>query len=305
MSLGETAAYWLLIGLQHTPFRGSCNTFARPEAAGAAGKKVFSQARLEADNRAEFLSFFNDLPAIGGRTALDLGSGYGGKTVALAKELDPAKMVGIEPFDNMVTLAREYADSVGATNCEFRLCGHLDIPATDGEFDAILSHDVIEHVADPAKTLAEMHRVLRPGGRAYIAFTPYWGALSHHLGYITRVPFIDWVFSARTLVSAINRILSTAYGARFGTSIQPEPKRSYDGRMEVLPALNGVGGKEFLELARKAGFQVEQQRYVTIAERFLPRQRLLGKFNAAVYSLHPFMRELFNYNLTCILRKVG
>jgi SAM-dependent methyltransferase len=38
------------------------------------------------------------------------------------------------------------------------------LPAADAEFDAVLAIDVLEHVPDPARLLAEIHRALRPGG---------------------------------------------------------------------------------------------------------------------------------------------
>ena len=38
------------------------------------------------------------------------------------------------------------------------------LPAADGEFDAVLAMDVLEHVTDPDHTLAEIRRVLAPGG---------------------------------------------------------------------------------------------------------------------------------------------
>jgi len=45
------------------------------------------------------------------------------------------------------------------------------LPFADGTFDLILSHEVLEHVADDRKAVAEVTRVLRPGGRA-VLFVP-------------------------------------------------------------------------------------------------------------------------------------
>jgi len=303
-SLRENCAYWFLRFLQITPFRGNRNAFWTSTASRGAGSCPFPQAQLEAENCAEFIGFFREFrPAVAGGNLLDVGSGYGGKTVAMARELRPAKVVGVEPFESMVSKATEYAKSVDAANCEFRLCGQLDIPAADGEFDAIFSHDVIEHVKDPRATLAEMYRVLKPGGNAYIVFTPYWGAFAHHLGYVSRAPFLHWLIGPRTLVAAVNRMLTGDYGKRFATAIQPPPQRAFNGKFDVLPTLNGISSEEFLEEARWHGFVVAHARYPTIIERYRPSSRGLIWLNRALMALHPILKEGLSFNFVCVLQK--
>jgi SAM-dependent methyltransferase len=301
----ETFAYWLLIALQATPFRGNCNAFAKTDnLSSSANVASFPQADLEAANYAEFAGFFKlGLPDMAGLTVLDLGSGYGGKTVALAEALHPERVVGVEPYANVIERSNGYAQFRGSRNCEFRQCGHLDIPAADNEFDVLVSHDVIEHVADPKATIAEMRRVLKPNGKAYIVFTPYWGALSHHLGYVSRLPFIHWLFSPNTLVKAINRILTGANGPRYGVVPQPAPKKSYDGKFDCLPTLNGISGPDFLTLAKQQGFEVEYLNYPTIAERFAPNRTILARVNRGLMRLHPVLTDGLSFNLTCILRR--
>jgi SAM-dependent methyltransferase len=49
-----------------------------------------------------------------------------------------------------------------------------DLPIADSSFEAILNTQVLEHVAEPAKVLGEMHRLLVPGGRVYITLPLAW-----------------------------------------------------------------------------------------------------------------------------------
>lgn len=55
-----------------------------------------------------------------------------------------------------------------------------DLPFADGSFDLVLSNEVIEHVADDRAALAEMARVLRPGGRMVIFCPNRWYPVEQH-----------------------------------------------------------------------------------------------------------------------------
>ena len=49
------------------------------------------------------------------------------------------------------------------------LCDLADIPVEDARFDRILCSQVLEHIPDPARVLAEFYRVLKPGGRIFLS----------------------------------------------------------------------------------------------------------------------------------------
>lgn len=94
-------------------------------------------------------------------------------------------------YPSMVT-ARQ-----AVTACVVGACETL--PFATASFDTVLSHEVLEHVQDDGQALAEMARVLRPGGRL-ILFTPnrlypfethghYWRGV-YHFG---NTPFINWL----------------------------------------------------------------------------------------------------------------
>jgi SAM-dependent methyltransferase/uncharacterized protein YbaR (Trm112 family) len=61
------------------------------------------------------------------------------------------------------------------------VCDAHDIPWGDASFDLVIAEAVLEHVADPARCVAEMHRVLKPGGCIY-AVTPFMQQV-HLAGY--------------------------------------------------------------------------------------------------------------------------
>ena len=105
-----------------------------------------------------------------GETVLDLGSGAGIDVLLSAERVGPAGFAyGIDMTDEMLDLARSHADEAGATNVEFRK-GYIEaIPLDEGSVDVIISNCVINLAADKSLVFAEMHRVLRPGGRIGIS----------------------------------------------------------------------------------------------------------------------------------------
>lgn len=226
-----------------TPFRGRGADFGATsdQLAAREPEQRFRQALMEAANVGGFYQIFPELPvALAGKDVLDFGCGYGGKTIEFARHA--RSVAGVEPFPNMIALAKAFAEWRGVANAEFRLCPQDGIPYPDAAFDIVVSHDVIEHVDNPETSLREIARVLRPGGKAFIAFPPYDGALSHHLDYVSLWPGLHWLFSADTLVRAVNGVLRSS-----GTPMpqQPRPRRSWDGSREVLPTLNGLTSAQF------------------------------------------------------------
>jgi SAM-dependent methyltransferase len=105
-----------------------------------------------------------------GETVLDLGSGGGIDVLLSARRVGPTGHVhGLDMTDEMLDLARRNAAEAGATNVEFHK-GHIEaIPLPDASIDVVISNCVINLSADKPAVFAEMHRVLRPGGRIGIS----------------------------------------------------------------------------------------------------------------------------------------
>ena len=101
---------------------------------------------------------------------LDLGSGGGIDVLLSARRVGPTGMAyGLDMTDEMLELARRNAAEAGAANVEF-LQGHIeDVPLPDACVDVVISNCVINLSTDKPAVFAEMHRVLRPGGRIGIS----------------------------------------------------------------------------------------------------------------------------------------
>ena len=105
-----------------------------------------------------------------GERVLDLGSGGGIDVLLSARRVGPSGFAyGVDMTEDMLALARQNAAKAGAANVEF-LKGQIeDVPLPDASVDVVISNCVINLSTDKPAVLAEMFRVLVPGGRLGIS----------------------------------------------------------------------------------------------------------------------------------------
>jgi arsenite methyltransferase len=105
-----------------------------------------------------------------GERVLDLGSGGGIDVLLSARRVGPSGFVyGVDMTDDMLELARANAAKAGARNVEFRKGEIEALPLPDSAVDVVISNCVINLSVDKPAVLAEMFRVLVPGGRIGIS----------------------------------------------------------------------------------------------------------------------------------------
>ena len=105
-----------------------------------------------------------------GETVLDLGSGGGIDVILSAKRVGPTGTAyGLDMTDEMLALAQHNAAKAGITNVHF-LKGVIEqIPLPANSIDVVISNCVINLSTDKAAVLAEIARVLKPGGRVGVS----------------------------------------------------------------------------------------------------------------------------------------
>jgi len=113
-----------------------------------------------------------------GERVLDIGSGPGLLAEALASTVGPAgRVCGIDTSEPMLEMARRRC--AAHLHAEFEHADAGKLPFEDSSFDAAVSTQVYEYVADMPSALAELFRVLRPGGRVAIVDTDYDSLVIH------------------------------------------------------------------------------------------------------------------------------
>lgn len=298
LTLAPTLARRIILAAQRTRFRG-IGGYSPAAFAAKGDDRPFPQAERESEYFRDFFAMFPkfDLDnVVCDKDILDFGSGYGGRTVDYARISGARSVIGVEPIERHIELSRKYAEAIGVTNVDFRICGQTTIPLDTESVDVVVSYDVLEHVASPPDSVRELYRVMRPGGFAFVVFPVYFGLVSHHLDYITSLPGLHWVFSADSLVSAVNSILAEN---DFGTSRQPPPARSFDDKRNVLPTLNGLSGWHLPRLFRHF-------RVVQIERRAILSSRpVLRSITSALTSrfVPIIIRDALTGSVVCVLQK--
>jgi len=108
-----------------------------------------------------------------GRTVLDVGPGDGWPSLRVADRFE--KVVGIDPSPKRVEVQQENARRLGITNVEFHVMDAEEMSFDDGAFDGVMAASAIEQCDHPERALAEVARVLSPGGRFAMIFEDYDG----------------------------------------------------------------------------------------------------------------------------------
>jgi SAM-dependent methyltransferase len=105
-----------------------------------------------------------------GERVLDLGSGGGIDVLLSARRVGETGFAyGVDMTDEMLALARGNAEKAGVRNAEFVKGTIENVPLPDGAVDVVISNCVINLSTDKPAVLAEMFRVLAPGGRVGVS----------------------------------------------------------------------------------------------------------------------------------------
>jgi ubiquinone/menaquinone biosynthesis C-methylase UbiE len=153
------------------------------------GTAPSEQARLAALNRLTNSAFIEFLRPSAGMRVLDVGSGLGILAAEVATAAAGIQVVGLERSPEQIAAATR-SESVTYVQGDAH-----QIPLPGESFDLVYARYLLEHVGNPAGVLAEMRRVLRPGGRIALMendislirldppcpdFEEVWSALAHY-----------------------------------------------------------------------------------------------------------------------------
>lgn len=106
---------------------------------------------------------------------IDVGCGSGELSLDLAMRV--GRVTGIDDDTEEIAAARAAAAASSTTDAEFMVGDAYALPVPDDGADAVLGHSVLEAVDRPGEVVAEMRRVVRPGGVVAVASVEYGGLI--------------------------------------------------------------------------------------------------------------------------------
>jgi arsenite methyltransferase len=141
-----------------------------------------------------------------GERVLDVGVGPGLLAYDMAASVGrDGQVCGIDISEDMLSMSRKRC--ADQTWTEYQRADATDLPYPDDHFDAAVSTQVYEYVADILAALAELYRVTRPGGRVVVLDTDY-GSLVINTGDEARMKRVLSAWDEHFVHARLPRILS-------------------------------------------------------------------------------------------------
>ncbi|MBR3942260.1 MAG: class I SAM-dependent methyltransferase [Clostridia bacterium] len=220
------------------------------------------------------------------KDVLDVGCGAGGKSLYYLS-CGAKKVVGIDVVAYYKEEAEGLAKELGLEGFTFLCQDAAKTDFADNSFDTIIMNDAMEHVAKPEAVLAEMKRILKPGGKLYVNFPPYNHPYGAHLSDVIGIPWVQTFFSDKTLIAAYKDLVKDkpdgAERISFRIGLDENGK-------EYFSYLNKMTIKRFNKIRQNADFKVCYYKEA-------PLRGFLKPFCKG------FLREYFVKMVVCVFEK--
>lgn len=173
------------------------------------GKKSYAIWQYEFGERTIefFLKGYSKEQMFENKIVVDVGCGAAGKSLYYAS-LGAKKVYGLELLEKYKEEAEALAKDTGLSDkFEFVAGDSANMPFEDNFADTIVVNDAMEHVAEPEITIKEMLRVLKPEGRIFINFPPYYHPMGAHLTDAIYIPWVHMFFSDDILIEGYKELV--------------------------------------------------------------------------------------------------
>ncbi|MBR1497251.1 MAG: class I SAM-dependent methyltransferase [Oscillospiraceae bacterium] len=254
------------------------------------GKTTYARWQYErgANTIACYAAYCTPEQMFRGKQVLDMGCGAGGKSLYYAS-LGAEHVTGVEIVAHYEAEANALAKELGLSDrFSFVRASAFELPFADGSFDTIIMNDFFEHVSEPERALREAVRLLRPGGKVFINFPPYYHPTGYHMSDAINMPWVHLFFTDRQLIDAYKELVkglpdeADRLDLRFSKDEKGVDQYTYINRMTL---------KRAKKIFAALGVKLEYYHEIPLRRYFAP----LAKF--------PPTRELFVKMAVCVVGK--
>jgi SAM-dependent methyltransferase len=255
-----------------------CRVFPGDDHPGGSNHAPYFERGLTSSSR--FFERLGGMEQLKGARVLDVGCGYG-ETCVYAVQQGAVKAEGLDSDKDRIDFARHYIKSRYPEIAD-RIVLHIadtSEPVRDQRFDLILFKDSFEHIAEPEKALAEIVKLLAPGGAVAIGNPPWKSFYGGHTNFMTRFPWVHLIFPERVVMKVRRKY---------------RPNEAATCYEEVRGGMNRMTVKKFKRIMASSGLHEE---FFALNKGTHPAHRVLR-----LLSKLPFGREIFTANMYGIWR---
>lgn len=254
------------------------------------GQKTYGQWQYEKGQ--DTIAFFLDQVSIEtmfkDKIVLDIGCGAAGKSLYYASQ-GANKVYGLDIVERYREEALALAREKGLEDKFIFVRGDASkAPFKDDYFDTIIMNDAMEHVDNPLQVLDECNRVLKPKGRLYVNFPPYYHPYGAHLSDAMGFPWVHLFFDDGTLIKVYKDLVSPLPDGQ--QRIDFRISKTPDGK-EYFSYINKMTVSRFKKFLRQTGFHIMYYKEIPLRPVFKPLVSI------------PLVKEMFVKMVVCILEK--
>lgn len=223
-----------------------------------------------------------------GKSVLDMGCGASGKSLYYVSR-GAEKVVGVDVVPHYKQEAEAFARELGFEDrFTFLLGDALNLALPENSFDVVIMNDFMEHIYDPEAALKEALRVLKPGGRIFVNFPPYFHPTGAHMSDVIGIPWVHMLFPEQTLIRAYKDLVKglpdeqDRLSLRFSTDEQGREYISYLNKMTI---------RKFHRIVEKMDLKLFWYQEIPLRRYF------------TLFAKVPVLKEMFVKMCACVIEK--
>ncbi len=254
------------------------------------GEKTYARWQFEKgyDTIRLYMERFSKEEMFLNKDVLDMGCGAGGKSMYYVS-IGARHVTGVDIVEHYRAESSALAEELGYRDqFTFVLASAYDLPFADASFDTVIMNDFMEHVDRPLDALKEAIRLVRPGGRIYVNFPPYYHPTGAHLSDAINIPWVQLFYSESVMIRAYKELIRGV----------PDEKERLDLRfytddkgVERIGYINRMTLKRFKNILRTLSIEPFYYKEVPLRPYLKPLAKL------------PILRELFVKMAVCVISR--